>query len=303
MNSPQYRQSTAPFTFPPTSTSSPPLLNDHPETAEKSSGPDERELRLINARKKLKNYRLKQAAAKPSSNKSTSLNNLPPSAPNTLSPLVATTSPSITRHKHTRTHSRNQSRSSLASILVSSEQVSLIDNALAHHRRLSLSKPPPSLPNSHLSPSEPNSNRSSLPPPTPTFVSTPWAGNTEPHKRTHSHHVVHVRRESKHMRKNSVSTRRESIEIMGGLGIIGVLEPPRALNRGSWSGLETWVHTNWSHRWSLMSHLHPTLSSIYPAPLVESYGSRCVGANDDVQPVETSMEIDNNTPEPLHIIY
>ncbi|CAH7674935.1 expressed protein [Phakopsora pachyrhizi] len=111
----------------------------------------ERELRLVNARKKLKSFRLKQALDSSPSNVQTcpGLNPPPVSQPR---PLMKSHSPSkpqsfpsaissTSRHRHTRTHSRNQSRSSLASILVSSDQVNVVDEALAHHRRLSASNP------------------------------------------------------------------------------------------------------------------------------------------------------------------
>ncbi|KAH9816771.1 hypothetical protein DFH28DRAFT_890862 [Melampsora americana] len=291
------------FTFPPPSNSSPPVPVIGIDTSVEKAAQNERELRLINARKKLKNYRLKQAAAANSRDATStgsfgiSTNALNPTPLGTLTTSAVATSAN-SRHKHTRTHSRNQSRSSLASILVSSEQVNIIDEVLAHQRRLSVTKPAfhhsrrdslsrpittPSLDSNATTPNRLsatftpastntfensstlpgfNSNRISLPPPvtgtTPTLVSTPWAGHnpSQPHQRTHSssfvpHQHGHVRRESKHMRKNSVSTRRESIEIMGGLGIIGVPSAPgglcsisnsenlggaRSINRGSWSG-------------------------------------------------------------------
>lgn len=291
------------FTFPPPPKSSLPASVIGVETLVEEAAQNERELRLINARKKLKNYRLKQAAAANSRDASStgsfglSANALNPT-PNGALTSSAVPTPGNSRHKHTRTHSRNQSRSSLASILVSSEQVNIIDEVLAHQRRLSVTKPAylhsrrdslsrpitnPSLDSNATNPNRPsatfapasidtpesssalpgyNSNRISLPPPvtgtTPTLVSTPWAGHdpSQPHQRTHSssfvpHQHSHARRESKHMRKNSVSTRRESIEIMGGLGIIGVPSAPnglcsvsnsenlggaRSINRGSWSG-------------------------------------------------------------------
>ncbi|EGG05670.1 uncharacterized protein MELLADRAFT_87887 [Melampsora larici-populina 98AG31] len=291
------------FTFPPPSKSSSPVQVISVETSVEKDAQNEREVRLINARKKLKNYRLKQAAAANSRDASStgsfglSANPLNPTTSGTLS-TSAVAPPGNSRHQHTRTHSRNQSRSSLASILVSSEQVNIIDEVLAHQRRLSVTKPAyhhsrrdslsrpiaaPSLDSNATNPNRLsatftpasinafegsstlpgfNSNRISLPPPvtgtTPTLVSTPWAGHdpSQPHQRTNSssfvpHQHGHVRRESKHMRKNSVSTRRESIEIMGGLGIIGVPSAPsglcsvshsenlggaRSINRGSWSG-------------------------------------------------------------------